>query len=209
MINCLILKNASANHFRYKRGYKLFFMYELSNDIIEQAANGDRESFKVLYDTYNDFVYRLALGMLRQQQDAEEITQEVFIQIYKKLKNFRFESSLKTWIYRIVVNLTLNYQKRDIRRYKRLSIFKKESQLEKNYEDLNHFSEDSKSMIARLLAVLSPEQRQCIILRNVENLSYEEISRMLNVNVNTVRSRVMRAREKMMSLKEEILHEIR
>ena len=184
-------------------------MYEITEDIIREAAQGDRRAFKEIYDAYSDFVYRLALGMLQQEQDAEEVTQDVFIQIHQKLVHFRFESSLKTWIYRIAVNTTLNHRKKKSRERKKILNFRNQAQQEGadvSYQSL--YKEDYNQAISRLLEALNPEQRICIILRSVENLNYEEIAEVLKVNVNTVRSRVMRAREKMMSLKEVILSEI-
>ncbi|MCD4778945.1 MAG: sigma-70 family RNA polymerase sigma factor [Candidatus Omnitrophica bacterium] len=186
-------------------------MLEVAPHIVEKAAQGDREAFKFIYDTFGDFVYRLAWRMLRHEQDAEEVAQDVFLQVYKKLKYFRQESSLKTWIFRIAVNLTLNYRKKMSRNRKRLAAYRDQEteQYQTRRKNMDMFKEDYQKAIDRLLNMLNPEQRICVVLRSIEKMSYEEIAQTLNINVNTVRSRVMRAREKMMSLKEVIMHELR
>jgi RNA polymerase sigma-70 factor (ECF subfamily) len=186
-------------------------MLEIAPHIIEKAAQGDREAFKCVYDTFGNFVYRLAWRMLRHEQDAEEVTQEVFLQVFKKLQYFRQESSLKTWIYRIAVNVTLNHRKKMSRDRKRLATYRDQEVPQQANQDVDRdvFKQDYQKAIDRLLSHLNPEQRICIVLRSLENMSYEEIAQALDINVNTVRSRVMRAREKMMSLKEVIMHELR
>ena len=87
-------------------------MKKLSEDILVQASRGDVGSFELIYKAHCGFVYRVALRMTNNIQDAEEITQEVFLTVYRKLKNFRFESSFNTWVYRITVNCTINYLKK-------------------------------------------------------------------------------------------------
>ena len=88
-------------------------MQELSDDIIIKAREGDIGSFEAIYEATAGFVYNVAYRIVYNTHDAEEITQEVFLKVYHKLKNFRLESSLKTWIYRITVNCAINYSKRE------------------------------------------------------------------------------------------------
>jgi RNA polymerase sigma-70 factor (ECF subfamily) len=182
-------------------------MQEIPEDIIRAAAQGDRSSFRIIYDRSSDYVYGLAARILGQEQDAEEVTQDVFVQIYQRLKDFRFEASLKTWIYRITVNTSYNYHKKNKRRYKRLADYRQETEYVVSTRSGQEGYDDGRESIDWLLSALPQDQRTCIILRSIENLSYEEISEVLKVNINTVRSRVMRAREKLMSLKEELRNE--
>ncbi|MFA5261078.1 MAG: sigma-70 family RNA polymerase sigma factor [Candidatus Omnitrophota bacterium] len=180
-------------------------MQEIPEDIIRAAAQGDRHSFRIIYERFSDYVYGLAARILGQEQDAEEVTQDVFVQVYQRLKDFRFEASLKTWVYRITVNTAYNYYKRNKRRYKRLTDYKRDA--EHAISVRAEGCEYPREIIDWLLGALPQDQRTCIILRSIENLSYEEISQILKVNINTVRSRVMRAREKLMSLKEVLRNE--
>ncbi len=83
-------------------------MGNISRDIIEQAGQGDTEAFEIIYREYSGFVFTLARRVLENSQDAQEVTQDVFITLFHKLNDFRFDSSLKTWIYRISINTAIN-----------------------------------------------------------------------------------------------------
>jgi RNA polymerase sigma factor (sigma-70 family) len=83
-------------------------MQELSEDILRAAAGGDMEAFEQVYRTYASFVYNVAYRMVEAKEDAEEVTQEVFLTVHRKLNSFLFRSSLKTWVYRITVNCAIN-----------------------------------------------------------------------------------------------------
>ncbi|MBP9853761.1 MAG: RNA polymerase sigma factor [Candidatus Omnitrophica bacterium] len=180
-------------------------MNELSNDILHKAAQGDIAAFEQVYKTYSQFVYNVAYRMAGKIEEAEEITQEVFITIHQKLEKFRFESSFKTWIYRITVNSSINYFKK-MRKNKTVPY---EDQYEYEQPDHPVYSdmdkEANQSLIQKFLDYLNPDQRACIVLRNIEGLSYEEMARSLNININTVRTRLKRAREKLLSIKDEVM----
>jgi len=187
-------------------------MQALNNDIIIKAAKGDIKSFEAIYRQYSGFVYNIALRIMRNKQDADEITQEVFIKLFHKLAAFKFESSFKTWIYRVAVNAALNYAKKLNRENKRMveldeNLFRAERS---GSVDVNIENKHNEHVVNRLLAFISPEQRTCIVLRHIEGLSYEEISEVLKVNINTVRTRLKRAREKLMDMgKEVMINEVR
>jgi RNA polymerase sigma-70 factor (ECF subfamily) len=180
---------------------------ELSNDILKKAAGGDISAFEQVYKTYSRFVYNVAYRMAGNIEEAEEITQEVFITIHQKLEKFRFESSFKTWVYRITVNSSINYFKKMRKNQNKTVAY--EDQYE--YEQPDHEvyaqieKESNTSMIQKLLDSLNPDQKACIVLRNIEGLSYEEIAQSLNININTVRTRLKRAREKLLSIKDEVM----
>jgi len=184
-------------------------MDELSDDIIELAAQGDIAAFERIYRSCGSFVYRVALRMVDHPQDAEEIVQDVFVRVYEQLTRFRFESSLKTWIYRIAVNMSLNYRKKRSRIRSRTAEFRENIQMQGGSEKPD-FGEgdDHRQRMNRILGHLNADQRMCIILRS-EGLSYEEIAQTLTININTVRTRLKRAREKLMSVRKEVMsHDI-
>ena len=85
---------------------------EISNDLLQQASQGDIQAFEEIYKITSSFVYSMALRTIRNREDAQEITQEVFLKIFKNLKDFKFRSSFKTWVYRITVNTALNFIKK-------------------------------------------------------------------------------------------------
>jgi RNA polymerase sigma-70 factor (ECF subfamily) len=172
-------------------------MTDIPRDILIRAANADMQAFEQVYKAVSGFVYSVALRITNNTADAQEVTQDVFLKIYRNLKNFQFKSSFKTWAYRITVNTAIN-------KYRTVS---KEKKRMVNYDDTIEAGntiadtgtsfierEDAEKAVASLLNALNPDQRACIILKEIEGLSYKEISETLKININTVRSRLKRAR---------------
>jgi len=182
-------------------------MENISKDTIERASGGDIGAFEEIYRVSSYFVYNVALRIVNNASDAEDITQDVFMKIYKSLGRFRFKSSFKTWVYRITVNTAINT-------YKSVS---KESKHRGNYDialKTQPADDEAKERVERkekeellksLLDKLSIKQRSCIVLREIEGLSYEEISRVLGININTVRSRLKRARLALLAYGKEVV----
>ncbi len=182
-------------------------MQELSDEIVIKAREGDIGSFEIIYKATAGFVYNVAYRIVYNAQDAEEITQEVFLKVYHKLKNFRLESSLKTWVYRITVNCAINYSKRSAKEREKKAEY---------YGNLNPWqalseptvsSQRHKEIIEIFLKILNPDQRLCVVLRSIEGLSYQEIAETLKVSINTVRSRLKRAREKLLAMRKEVIND--
>src|SRR5262245_50182050 len=146
-------------------------MQDVSDEIIDKAAAGDVDAFELIYKGYFQFVSNVALRMARNRQDAEDIVQDVFVTLFGQLKNFRFDSALKTWIYRITVNTSINYSKKHSRHeHQNIDDFELAGKME-SAED-----EESKDMTATLLNLLNADQRACLVLRSVEGLSYQQIA---------------------------------
>jgi RNA polymerase sigma-70 factor, ECF subfamily len=173
-------------------------MRKIANSAIEKAATGDMGAFEEIYREFSSTVYTIALGITRDRQDAEEVTQDVFVKVFRGLKDFRFGSSFGTWLYRITMNTAINmYHKRA--RHGRESI---------RYDDVKDAlppgadtakeemeRQDASARITELLKHISPEYQPCIMLREIEGLDYREIANILSIPLNTVRSRLKRARE--------------
>jgi len=177
-------------------------MQELSQQIIIQASQGNIDSFEAIYRTYSDFIYHVAFRVVNSLEDAEEVTQEVFLAVYRELPGFRFQSSFKTWVYRIAANTAINHAKKRSKEQNRTVEF--EESMESGIM-INPFNEKSdrdhqEKVISTLLGALSPDQRACLVLRDLEGLSYDEIAETLKININTVRSRLKRARERLLNL---------
>jgi len=173
-------------------------------ETIIKAAQGDLRAFEEIYRAACSLVYGVSFRMSGSCEDAEEITQDVFLKVHKNLKNFEHRASLKTWIYRITVNTTITHQKR--KRLKtqvsldEVGVEKFASPLQESFLD-----EENKELADKTLSVLNDDQKTCMILRNIEGLSYDEIAQALKININTVRTRLKRAREKLLSVRKEVL----
>ena len=171
-------------------------MQEITKNIIIQAAKEDIGAFEIIYKNSVNFVYSIALSITKNIDTSEDITQEVFIKIYKNLNKFRFRSNFKTWIYRIAINTAINaYKKISKETGKRddFDLALKTQYVSDATEEIIG-RKDSEKQLLSFLDTLNADQRTCIILREIEGLSYKEISGVLKININTVRSRLKRAR---------------
>jgi len=182
-------------------------MEDISKDTLIRASQGDIQAFEDVYKASSSFVYNVALRVVNNREDALEVAQEVFMIIHDKLKSFRFESSFKTWVYRITANYAINFAKKNSRAK---TVPFEESFGEGAVESDAHAQmdqEDKSKLVERLLGELNPDQRACVVLRDIQGLSYEEIAQTLSININTVRSRLKRSREKLMSLRKQVDYE--
>ena len=172
-------------------------MIEVSKELIERASSGDREAFKEVYKLTSGYVYAVAIRVSRNVEDAQEVVQDVFVKIHKNLHKFKFRSKFTTWIYRITINTAINCYNRsrkkrffeinDVRYMENIGV---EGSISAGLE-----AEDTEKAVSSMLANLNADQRTCMILREIEGLSYQEISEVLKIKINTVRTRLKRARE--------------
>jgi RNA polymerase sigma-70 factor (ECF subfamily) len=181
-------------------------MQDITHETLTKAAQGDLKAFETIYREASSFVYNVAFRVVGNKENTEEVVQEVFLTVYHKLKEFRFESSFKTWIYRVTVNQAINMAKKAAKTRDKMMTYDEQihpvpvkADVEANIE-----KEHKEELIEELLNAINPDQRACVVLRNIEGLSYEEISKTLKININTVRTRLKRAREKMLSLKKQV-----
>jgi len=165
-------------------------------------------TFEQLFERHKSMVFNLAYQMLGDREEALDVAQEVFLAIYRKMDTFRGESSLKTWIYRIAVRRASN-RFRWWNRLRRRGTVSLEEHLAKNPEreysrELTSgrqspeealLRKEEQEEVKRMLSQLPPQQRIAVIMRDIEGLSYEEISEALNVSLGTVKSRIARGRE--------------
>lgn len=176
-------------------------MKHIEPELVTKAAGGDMAAFEEIYVRTSGFVYGIALRVLGDRSEAEDVTQEVFIRVYRNLKGFGFRSSLSTWLYRITMNATLNARRRYSRDADRRVEYNDETHGPAQGPDQSEKASrlEREKALAKLLENLSPEHRACIVLREIEDLSYEEMADVLHININTVRSRLKRAREALMA----------
>lgn len=177
-------------------------MQEIEKELIVKAGEGDMMAFRQIYERACGFVYTLAFRVTRRKHDAEEVTQDVFVKLHGSLPGFKFEASFKTWLYRVVMNTALNHVKkmnrtasREIEQEEGIAGAIQESDAGRKLE-----ADETERKLKELLEQLNPDQRACIVLREIEGMDYQGIAVTLGININTVRSRLKRAREALMAL---------
>jgi RNA polymerase sigma-70 factor, ECF subfamily len=172
--------------------------------LIAQCLEGDESACAELVSQHQRLVYQLALRLLGDHEEALDLSQDVFLQVFRTLPRFRAQSTLRTWLYRIVVNQAKNRQRWWRRRHRSAQV-----SLDDHIRTHGELSSNGtgsapdrvlgqKELAARLesaLLALPFDQRTAIVLREVEGLSYEEIAFSQGVAVGTVKSRLARARE--------------
>ncbi|MBU0503244.1 MAG: sigma-70 family RNA polymerase sigma factor [Candidatus Omnitrophota bacterium] len=172
-------------------------MDEISKEILKRASQGDIKAFEEIYGHTSDFVYTLAFKITRNISDAQEVCQDVFMKIYHGLNGFQFRSAFKTWVYRITVNTAINYYRKSARQSKDRLDYDGiiESIPDRRSTAEGAIKSDNEARFNGLVDKLIPEYKACLILREIEGLSYQEIATALKIPINTVRSRLKRARE--------------
>ena len=161
----------------------------------------NQSDFIAIYNQYKVLVYNVALHYLQNVEDAEEITQDVFVQVHNSLDSFKENSSLKTWIYRITINKSLDFIKHK-NSVKRFFIFGKKSENEKELEILSNFehpgidlvNKENAAILFKVINELTENQKTAFILSKLDGLSNPEISEIMNVSISSVESLVFRAK---------------
>jgi len=168
-----------------------------TNEELVQEALAERPgAFRELYDRLYSRTYRLAYGMTGRHELAEDLTQEIFIRTYQKLSKFDMRSSFATWFYRLAINHSLNYRKREMKDIHKGSEIDDQlpSGAEQNIES-NVLGQQIQSQINRALISLKPTHRMVVILKDVEGLNIAEIAERMSCSQGTVASRLFRARD--------------
>lgn len=189
---------------------------QAERELIRRSQSGDLDAFDRIVAAYQGQVYGLAYRLMSNYDDANDLAQEVFIACFRKIGQFRGDSRLQTWLYRIVVNMAKNSWKRRERRG-----YSKTFSIEAVNEDADSpafelpsedpdprrqaESVEASRALQACLEKLVPEQREALVLRCMEDLSYEEIADILQCNLGTVKSRINRARTELRKLMQEYL----
>lgn len=180
----------------------------LDRVLVDRFKSGDQAAFDEMVTRYWDRIYAMVHQLLRNQQDAEEVTQDAFIRAHRGLVNFRGDSAFSTWLYQIATNLARNRYWYWWRRKRDKTVSFDQPVSENNDMPLSEvFAAEIESpdnvtvtqefvdRIATGMEKLGAKHREILILRNVKNLSYEDIAAILKISVGTVKSRIARARE--------------
>jgi RNA polymerase sigma-70 factor (ECF subfamily) len=188
--------------------------------LVARLIARDEAAFNALVRAYERRVFALLVRMIGSREEAEDLAQEVFVQVFKAIGSFRGESKLSTWIYRIAVNLSKNRSK-----YLRVRRSDRQEQLE-SLEERASLGETRRANVAPVerpddvmaaiqlerivqaaILELEPSFRECLVLRDIEDLSYDEIGTITNLPEGTVKSRIHRARAQLKEIIERVLGE--
>jgi RNA polymerase sigma-70 factor (ECF subfamily) len=172
-------------------------------ELLLGLRNGEESAFKELVTRFQDKVFNTALGLLQHHVEAEDIAQEVFIQVFRSIQQFKGDSLLSTWIYRITVTKSLDHL-RSKKRKKRFgflsSLFGEDNMPFYEPEDFNHpgllhENKEDAALLFKMIDQLPENQRTAFILNKVEELSYREIAAILNTTEPAVDSLLQRAKQ--------------
>ena len=167
--------------------------------LILHVKEGSHEAFRILVERYMRHAYNIAYGFVNDHDDAEDITQESFVRVFQSIRTFRGDAEFSTWLYRIVMNLSLNRVKQ------------KKKKAQREVQPLNHaiaqperesaapYCEDIQAHIERVLHQLPTLQRAVVMLRHINGLSTKEVSGILRCSEGTVKTHLHRGLKKMKS----------
>lgn len=187
--------------------------------LLERSKAGDIAAFEMLIEAYQKKIFNLAFRMIGNYDDAGDLAQEAMIRIFKSISNFKEQSSLSTWIYRITTNVCLD----EIRKKKNRKVLSLDEEIHAEDGDMQRQimsddplpdelmeKEELRQIISNAIESLPEDQRLVITLRDIQGLSYDEIAKVLDCPAGTVKSRINRARfalKNVLISKRELLNE--
>ena len=180
------------------------FEREVDQQLVERAQRGDKRAFELLVEKYQRKLARLLSRLVRDPGEVEDVTQEAFVKAYRALPSFRGDSAFYTWLYRIGINTAKNYLVAMKRRAPTSTeIDAEEAEGYESGEQLRDINTPESLLLTKEIATtvnaaiesLPEELRSAIQLRELEGMSYEEIAKLMDCPIGTVRSRIFRARE--------------
>lgn len=192
-------KGLKAKHLAYGRmneGHATSCM-QAELEILQKVALGDHASFKELYTLYAEKVYNTALGFVQNAEDAEEISQEVFVRVFRNAGKFQGNSKLSTWIYRIAVNESLTYLKKRSR-FSFMGLSPTESlTIDYDHPGVQTEQKEKAKILLSLIHTLPESQKTAVILCYLEFLPRKEVAKIMETSVKAVESLLMRAKKKL------------
>ena len=175
-------------------------------ELVKKTVSGDRQAYRDLVEKYQQRIYSIAYGVLHNREDSLDVCQDVFIKAYRKLEKFRGESSFYTWLYRIAINMAIDYRR------------KRKIVVEVEYDDKIGTDDETEKpgitaqseipsetldrkeinkLVMEAIQALPDEQKTVLILREIEGLAYDEIAKTTGISIGTVMSRLHYGRRKL------------
>lgn len=183
--------------------------------LVTALAQGSEDAYEILIQRYQQPVYSLVCRLMNDPSDAPDVVQEVFLKVFRSIGSFRGNSSLKTWIYRIAVNEAYNHR-RWFCRHQRQEVALSSEDGPLNFEGVTDpgrspfeqaADRETRALVEQALDKLNPKFRAAVVLRDIEDLNYDDIATVLEVSLGTVKSRIMRGREALRRILEERLEQ--
>lgn len=173
-------------------------------ELIHRAGRGDAYAFEQLMAAHENKMYAVALRMCGNREDAQDCLQEAMIRVYRAISGFKGQSSFSTWVYRITMNSCLD----ELRRRKSRTATSLDAMLENGFmpsdegdtPEQSSLRAEQRRAMEKAIANLPEDMRSAIVLRDIQGCSYDEIARVLDTNVGTIKSRISRGREKLRSV---------
>lgn len=180
------------------------FSREEEDALVSALGRGAEDAYEILIQRYQQPVYSLVCRLVNDPSDAPDIVQEVFLKVFRSVGSFRGNSSLKTWIYRIAVNEAHNHRRWFSRHHRQEVAFLCDEDGSNHADTVTDpgrspfelaADRETRALVEQALEKLNPNFRAAVVLRDIEDLNYEDIATVLNVSLGTVKSRIMRGRE--------------
>jgi RNA polymerase sigma-70 factor (ECF subfamily) len=169
--------------------------------LAQKAATGNIAAFEMIYERYHRRTYSLCLRMTNSQTEAEDLTQEVFIQLFRKAGSFRGDSAFSTWLHRLTVNQVLmHFRRRSVKNEKTSEDGEMPEQTVSGTENPNRMQVVDRIALKKAIAELPNGYRKVFILHDIEGYEHEEVARMLRISVGTSKSQLHKARLKLRGL---------
>lgn len=166
-------------------------------ELVGLCQKGDIDAFDRLFYKYRDKIYRTAFRMINDQEDALDLTQEIFLRAYKNINKYNYKSQFSTWLYKLAINVCID----ELRKHKKSNeVLTDEIPDNRRYSDTPEdivISEEQGSLVWKALDILKEKDRSIIVLREMEGLSYEEIANILGCSMGRVKSRLHESRKKL------------
>jgi RNA polymerase sigma-70 factor (ECF subfamily) len=172
-------------------------------EMISRCQQGDQEALKEIFDKYHKKVYRTAYGVVRHREEALDIVQEVFIKLFRSIKNFKGKSHFYTYLYRMVMNTAIDHARKTGKQFisslDEEGSFEPSDELEKGPERIL-LQKELEERVKGAMEKLPAEQRAALIFRDVEGLSYQEMAEAMGCSIGTVMSRLHYGRKRIQEL---------
>ena len=184
-------------------------------ELINRLKEGDQAAFTSIVETWQDMVYNTALGIVQNTEDAEDIAQETFVQVYQSIASFKGEAKFSTWLYRITISKAMDHIRKS-KRKKRFAfvktLFGQHDEEDVQLPDFHHpgialDNKETAAILFRAIQRLPENQKIAFTLNKVEGLSYQEISEIMDTTVASVESLLHRAKTNLRKWLEEFYRE--